>query len=49
MCGRTDLETLMLSNNAVDWIKISEMLLGPVPDGFRFDPKHKANAFPKSG
>lgn len=39
MCGRSDLETLMLSNHCGDWIKISEMLLGPVPDGFRFEPK----------
>lgn len=45
LCGRNDLETLMLSSNCQDWIKISEILLGPVPDGFRFEPKHKANAF----
>lgn len=45
MCGRSDLETLMLSNNCADWIKISEMVLGPIPDGFQFQPKHKANSF----
>lgn len=28
-----------------DWITISEMLLGPVPDGFQFQPKHKANSY----
>jgi tRNA-dihydrouridine synthase 3 len=39
MCGRSDLETLMLSSHCGDWIKISEMLLGRVPDGFRFEPK----------
>lgn len=43
--GRDDLETLMASNNCADWIKISEMLLGPVPDGFNFLPKHKANSY----
>lgn len=43
--GRDDLETLMASSNCADWIKISEMLLGPVPDGFQFLPKHKANSY----
>ncbi|GMF11803.1 unnamed protein product [Phytophthora lilii] len=43
--GRNDMETLMASDQAVDWVKISEMLLGPVPDGFQFVPKHRANAY----
>lgn len=43
MKGRNELETLFLSPHGEDWIRISEMLLGPVPDGFRFEPKHKAS------
>ncbi|GAB1608760.1 tRNA-dihydrouridine(47) synthase [NAD(P)(+)]-like [Argonauta hians] len=43
--GRDDLETLMSSSNCRDWIKISEMLLGPVTENFVFLPKHKANAY----
>lgn len=43
--GRDDLETLMSSNKSSDWVKISEMFLGPVPEGFFFLPKHKANSY----
>ncbi|XP_054016494.1 tRNA-dihydrouridine(47) synthase [NAD(P)(+)]-like isoform X1 [Hylaeus anthracinus] len=43
--GRDDIETLMASSNCADWIKLSEMLLGKVPEGFHFLPKHKANSF----
>ena len=46
--GRDDLETLMGSPAVEDWIKISEMLLGPVTKNFVFQPKHKANAFARS-
>ena len=48
ICGRSDLETLFLSPHAGDWIRISEMLLGPVPEGFKFEPKHKAKAYTSS-
>lgn len=43
--GRDEMETLMSSASSQDWVKLSEMLLGPVPQGFTFVPKHKANAY----
>jgi tRNA-dihydrouridine synthase 3 len=45
LLGRNDLETLFLSPHGADWIKISEMLLGPVPDDFKFHAKHKASGY----
>ncbi|ORC87816.1 tRNA-dihydrouridine synthase 3 [Trypanosoma theileri] len=47
--GRDELETLMSSDSAVDWIRISEMLLGPAGDKFKFTPKHKSNSYANSG
>lgn len=43
--GRDELETLMASQSASDWVKISEMLFGPVPTGFTFVPKHKSHGY----
>lgn len=44
-CGRNELETLMASPDSRDWIKISEMVLGPCDEGFDFKPKHKSNSY----
>ncbi|KPI82963.1 hypothetical protein ABL78_8015 [Leptomonas seymouri] len=43
--GRDELETLMASDSVTDWIRISELLLGPVEAKFRFTPKHKSNSY----
>ncbi|CAE6509805.1 unnamed protein product [Rhizoctonia solani] len=42
--GRDDLECLLASNKSSDWVRISEMFLGPAPEGWTFTPKHKSNA-----
>jgi tRNA-dihydrouridine synthase 3 len=46
--GRDDLETLMASPYSEDWIRITTMLLGPVPNGFSFEPKHMSNSYSKA-
>lgn len=43
--ARDDLEALMGSPDVADWITLTEMLLGKVPEGFKFTPKHKANSY----
>ncbi|KAJ4455315.1 putative tRNA-dihydrouridine synthase; conserved site [Paratrimastix pyriformis] len=43
--GRSDLESLLGSSASSDWVRVSEMLLGHVPDGFTFTPRHKSNAY----
>jgi tRNA-dihydrouridine synthase 3 len=43
--GRGDLETLLSSPSSADWIKVSEMFLGPVAKDYSFIPKHKSNSY----
>jgi tRNA-dihydrouridine synthase 3 len=47
--GRDDLETLMASRFSEDWVKLSELVLGPAPEGYKFIPKHKSNAYSDKG
>merc|ERR1719461_2478203 len=46
--GRNEKETLLSSKNVDDWIKVSEMFLGPAQAGFKFVPKHKASSYKTS-
>ncbi|KAL3241120.1 tRNA dihydrouridine synthase DUS3 [Nakaseomyces bracarensis] len=43
--GRDELETLLGSPDAKDWIKLSEMFFGPADSSFIFTPKHKSSSY----
>ncbi|KAJ7165475.1 zinc finger dihydrouridine synthase [Mycena crocata] len=47
--GRDELETLLSSGDSRDWVRISEMFLGPAPEAWSFTPKHKSNAVESQG
>ena len=42
---KKNIETLLASPDSQDWVKISEMFLGPAPETWSFMPKHKSNAY----
>jgi len=41
--ARDELEGLLAGDQVTDWMKISEMFLGPCPQGFKFTPKHRSS------
>ena len=43
-----DAETLLASGDSRDWVRISEMFLGPAPESWSFTPKHKSNSYEES-
>jgi len=47
--GRDELETLLASPDSRDWVKISEVFLGPAPEAWTFVPKHRSNAYESQG
>lgn len=47
--GRDPLESLLSSPSAHDWVRISDMFLGPAPPDWHFTPKHRSNAYEQQG
>ncbi|CAG8607732.1 8616_t:CDS:10 [Cetraspora pellucida] len=47
--GRDEQETLLASGNSSDWVKLSEMFLGPAHESFKFVPKHASNSYSYEG
>lgn len=43
--GRDDLETWLSSPDSKEWVRMSAMFLGNVPDDYEFTPKHKSNSY----
>jgi tRNA-dihydrouridine synthase 3 len=43
--GRDDMETMLASDDASVWCDLCEKLLGKAPEGWKFTPKHKSNAY----
>ena len=43
--GRDDMESMLASDDASVWVDICEKLLGKAPEGWKFTPKHKSNAY----
>ncbi|GAO47662.1 FMN-linked oxidoreductase [Saitoella complicata NRRL Y-17804] len=42
--ARDGVEEMLGSGRCGDWVKLSEMFLGPVGEGWEFVPKHKSNS-----
>ncbi|EJU01613.1 FMN-linked oxidoreductase [Dacryopinax primogenitus] len=47
--GRDELETLLASTDSNKWVEISSMFLGPPPDQWKFEPKHRSNSTSEEG
>jgi len=47
--GRDELETLFASSDSKKWVEISSMFLGPPPDQWNFQPKHRSNSTSEEG